>query len=1034
MKLRTSIFLCVILAALLTLGALAADKISAGSDAVYFVSNGTGSDSNAGTSASAPLKTLGAAVSKLKTAGGTIVVCAPVKVANWTPAAMGGTTIVTSLYDGVDYAKTAGAYIYMTGASSTVTANSPLYFENITFDLQTKDTRFAANCHDFGFLSGVSMVKNCEDAAFSYPWIIGGYNASSQMTADTFDNDYTLTIESGHFGVLFLGNRRTSDAQPISDLAGDIGLNISGGIFDSTVYCSGMNVHTGRLAANISGGDFNGQLIGFCRLGALPAADKMTASAYTAPLTLNISGGNFNARVRLAESKVETTGVTRPVYSDAAVCITGGSFGADVCGYGVVGETLIKYDPDVLSADVIKGFPNKTTDTSPAAAPRVTATFTNPIRGGGADPYIIEKDGVYYYCISSSVTIDGTAYAAVKVAAHGSIAFGELSTQLRAVFNSSKTTVKNAQHEYWAPELHYFTKEEVGDAAGWYIYVAADDGDNKNHRMYVLRATEPENPLSDYEFAGQITTSDNHWAIDGTVLHLGGKIYFIWSGWEGSTNVAQNIYIAEMSSPTAISSARTLLSAPTYAWERHGNPYVNEGPQILQRGDTTHIIYSASGSWTQYYCYGILTYTGTDPLSADSWTKQADTIFSSSAQNSVYGPGHGTFTTAPDGSPWMIYHANLSTTVPAGSTWWGQRKVFAKPFEWTTKTIGGKSYAWPRLGAPTAAAQTIAVAAADYHTEHFLGATYTRITGSLDVVYRPCLLCDAETVLSATFTAAPTLTVSTGGYGELRLTYPAISGADGYNIYRKAPGQSDYTLLTATDKTAYTDASLAPYSVYSYKVCAYAVRQGKTYLSAESAAAEARTLCTHVYDSGEVTKAPTLTETGVRTYTCTLCGDRRTETIEKVTATPKKTTAGDLFDAVGARARQNEFALWTVETTGDESLAVPVEIEAPEDFTVTYVYAMVGEFILPIDFTEDDGKLSFTAKKDTAYAFCGAPLLVYGDATGDGVLSLTDILRTLRALSGEDVIIDKAAADISHSASLGVDDALLTLQKLLLEY
>ena len=35
----------------------------------------------------------------------------------------------------------------------------------------------------------------------------------------------------------------------------------------------------------------------------------------------------------------------------------------------------------------------------------------------------------------------------------------------------------------------------------------------------------------------------------------------------------------------------------------------------------------------------------------------------------------------------------------------------------------------------------------------------------------------------------------------------------------------------------------------------------------------------HVWDSGKVTKQPTATETGVRTYTCTRCGETKTETI-----------------------------------------------------------------------------------------------------------------------------------------------------------
>ena len=39
----------------------------------------------------------------------------------------------------------------------------------------------------------------------------------------------------------------------------------------------------------------------------------------------------------------------------------------------------------------------------------------------------------------------------------------------------------------------------------------------------------------------------------------------------------------------------------------------------------------------------------------------------------------------------------------------------------------------------------------------------------------------------------------------------------------------------------------------------------------------------HAWDSGTVTKQPTATETGVRTYTCTRCGETKTETIPKLT-------------------------------------------------------------------------------------------------------------------------------------------------------
>ena len=67
---------------------------------------------------------------------------------------------------------------------------------------------------------------------------------------------------------------------------------------------------------------------------------------------------------------------------------------------------------------------------------------------------------------------------------------------------------------------------------------------------------------------------------DGTVLELNGELYFLWSGWEGDVNVAQNIYIAHMSDPCTIDSERVCLSTPTYSWEKRGE----ERRALYQRG------------------------------------------------------------------------------------------------------------------------------------------------------------------------------------------------------------------------------------------------------------------------------------------------------------------------------------------------------------------------------------------------------------------------------------------------------------------
>jgi GH43 family beta-xylosidase len=72
----------------------------------------------------------------------------------------------------------------------------------------------------------------------------------------------------------------------------------------------------------------------------------------------------------------------------------------------------------------------------------------------------------------------------------------------------------------------------------------------------------------------------------------------------------------------------------------------------------------------------LLTLKGGNPLSADSWVKSDEPLLSKSSK--VFGPGHCSFTTAPDGSQtWIIYHANLLS-----GTGWGGRSVWAQPVTW----------------------------------------------------------------------------------------------------------------------------------------------------------------------------------------------------------------------------------------------------------------------------------------------------------------------------------------------------------------
>ena len=290
-----------------------------------------------------------------------------------------------------------------------------------------------------------------------------------------------------------------------------------------------------------------------------------------------------------------------------------------------------------------------------AAAP--ADTFINPVVPRGGDPFATQWMGQYFY----------TATTGSNVRIGRSPWLQSLNSNSRRVWDPPPGLPYSSN--LWAPELH-----RVNDK--WYLYVAADDGVDANHRMYVLEA-DSQDPQASYTLKGQISIPDNRWAIDGTVFAHGDKNYFIWSGRRYSSGgedwgSAQSLFIAEMLNPWTLTGNRVAISHPTYSWERHGHA-VNEGPQILTHGDDVFLTYSASGFYTPQYAIGALKLTGSNPLSASSWTKISTPLFDQG--NGAEGTGHATFVQSPDGTEdWIVYHAR---TAPEAA-----RDVRIQPFTW----------------------------------------------------------------------------------------------------------------------------------------------------------------------------------------------------------------------------------------------------------------------------------------------------------------------------------------------------------------
>lgn len=311
-------------------------------------------------------------------------------------------------------------------------------------------------------------------------------------------------------------------------------------------------------------------------------------------------------------------------------------------------------------------------------------TFTNPLYRG-ADPWIAQRDG-HYYLSQSGPGQSIIIWKSSSLTQRG---------QGNIVWQAPRWGWNCAQ--IWAPELHYLNGR-------WYIYYAASTGDNADHRMGVLesRTDDPQGPYLD---RGMLYTGDdiagrknNRWAIDGTVLQIHSKLYFIWSGWEDQRDI-QSLYIARMENPWTIASNRVKLCAnDTYTWERVSESPrqrgLHEGPAALRRNGKIYLTYSCSGSWQASYKLGLLVADeNADPMDPASWTKLPRPVFAPTAD--VFGVGHCSFVTSPDGKEdWIVYHAKTEKR----EGW--RREVRMQPFIWQADGL-------PEFGTPIPSGQPL---------------------------------------------------------------------------------------------------------------------------------------------------------------------------------------------------------------------------------------------------------------------------------------------------------------------------------------
>lgn len=270
--------------------------------------------------------------------------------------------------------------------------------------------------------------------------------------------------------------------------------------------------------------------------------------------------------------------------------------------------------------------------------------WTNPIVEQRADAQVAyQPDGNYYFTatvpeydrleLRRAPTLDGLRSAEPKV-----------------IWRKHATGIMGSH--IWAPELHHINGK-------WYVYFAAGGAEKVwDIRIYVLENASPDPFQGEWVEKGEIKTKWDSFALDATTFEWKGARYLVWAQKDPAfPRVNSNLYIAKMDTPWSITGEPVMLSKPDLSWEQIGYQ-VNEGPAVLIRNGRVFLTYSASATDFNY-CLGLLTAKDdANLLDPKSWTKSPRPVFATWTVNGVYGPGHNSFTTTPDGkTDILVYHA-----------------------------------------------------------------------------------------------------------------------------------------------------------------------------------------------------------------------------------------------------------------------------------------------------------------------------------------------------------------------------------------
>lgn len=482
-------------------------------------------------------ETLAAAADALPASGGTIVVTGAVAHSNDTAVTMPEKPVtVTSVYGGVDYANTNGAYL---GIGRTLQLSADTVFENITIK-QTNSTKtygnIYANGHALTLGEGITTVSN--ETSGRMADVFGGSSAGALTTPCThitvksgrWDNIYggsyqtvngntQILIEGGDIGSVYGGSRtwHTRGNSTVTMTGGNIRLTIAGGNAlntnktefkgNSTVNISGGTVQFSDSGYGVVGGSIGGgsgsTFVGNITLsisgdaeiyGLVLGGTRNNTVATTGDISVDISGNakiyrhvygaGFGAKVTTVDKGVVVTvrdNVTFTAPSNIATHLCGGANTGSVTGNVTVNVMDNVYVPGNVYGAGYFGSVNGVSSVNISGGTVTKKISAGAVQTGTISSGVITLFGGNLCEVLEKADIDLSAGGTLTLGA--SVSVGEFVGGGKLVLPAAATLVADA----YSGET---TLEIAGNPVGGQAYITVNDAASDGTVLYTQKENE----------------------------------------------------------------------------------------------------------------------------------------------------------------------------------------------------------------------------------------------------------------------------------------------------------------------------------------------------------------------------------------------------------------------------------------------------------------------------------------------------------------------------------------------------------------